>query len=178
MVGDWPRQDIFTGIFDKVIISVLSKEDPHIEAFLWVSVKLIWEWTLHFPSFWSKPFSSFPRAPNECILSSSAWTQRDRSSLDCCCNFFFFLQEGAVLESTLNLNEKVLQRPDGGECQSLDRSSAFCSLSMGTREQTKKTVGFFFFSQTLPPADWSFQDNNVLIYELFINSPFFQKQWP
>uniref|UniRef100_A0A3B3CZJ9 StAR-related lipid transfer protein 13 n=1 Tax=Oryzias melastigma TaxID=30732 RepID=A0A3B3CZJ9_ORYME len=48
--------------------------------------------------------------------------------------------EGAVLESTLDLNEKVLQRPDGGECQSLDRSSASCSLSMGTRERTNKTM--------------------------------------
>lgn len=34
MAGNWQRQDVFTGIFDKVIISVLSKEDLHIQPSL------------------------------------------------------------------------------------------------------------------------------------------------
>lgn len=40
MAGNWQRQDIFTGISDKVIISVLSKEDLNIQSSLCSLAKL------------------------------------------------------------------------------------------------------------------------------------------
>ncbi|XP_072248241.1 stAR-related lipid transfer protein 13 isoform X1 [Leuresthes tenuis] len=51
-------------------------------------------------------------------------------------------QCGAVSKSTLSrsLNNKVLQRQDGRECHSRDRSSAARSSSVGTRARTKKTM--------------------------------------
>lgn len=60
MTGEWARQDIFTGISDKVIISVLSKDDPHIQAALCTTVKLNLEWRFHFPSSWPQPLVFFP----------------------------------------------------------------------------------------------------------------------
>lgn len=54
------------------------------------------------------------------------------------------LQWGAVSKSTLNQtqNDRDLQKPERGECQSRDRSSAPRSSSMGTRARTKKMVSF------------------------------------
>ncbi|XP_061575680.1 stAR-related lipid transfer protein 13 isoform X2 [Cololabis saira] len=60
-------------------------------------------------------------------------------------------QCGAVPKFALNqtLNDEALQRPDGGECQSRDRSSAPHSFSSGTRARTKKTM----FNKMTSPAD-------------------------
>lgn len=86
MTGDWARQDIFTGIFDKVIISVLSKEDPHIQAPLCTSVKLNWEWRFHFPSSWPQPLVFFYPWPPLRPFCPSLFGQRQTHSLDCCCD--------------------------------------------------------------------------------------------
>lgn len=87
MTGDWAGQDIFTGIFDKVIISVLSKEDPHIQAPLCTSVKLNWEWRFHFPGSWPQPLVFFSPGHrwDHPVLACSA-RQRRTHSLDCCCD--------------------------------------------------------------------------------------------
>lgn len=64
MTGEWARQDIFTGISDKVIISLLSKDEPCIQAALCTTVKLHLEWRFHFPSSWPQPLVFFlPRPP-------------------------------------------------------------------------------------------------------------------
>lgn len=94
MTGDWARQDIFTGIFDKVIISVLSKEDPHIQAPLCASVKLNWEWRFHFPSRWPQPlvfFSPGHRWDHPVLV----WLDRQKRIqswllLWCCCSGVLF----------------------------------------------------------------------------------------
>lgn len=88
MTGDWARQDIFTGIFDKVIISVLSKEDLRIQAPLCTSVELNWEWRFHFPGSWPQPLVFFCLATIETILSEPVGRARERRShdLDCCCD--------------------------------------------------------------------------------------------
>lgn len=85
MTGDWARQDIFTGIFDEVIISVLSKGDPHIQAPLCTSVKLNRGWRFHFPSSWPQPLVFFSPGHrwDRPVLACSATQSRTRS-LDCC----------------------------------------------------------------------------------------------
>lgn len=89
MTGDRARRDIFTGIFDKVIISVFSKGDRCIQAPLCTSVKLNWEWRFHFPSSWPRPLVFVrpghrlsPSCPSVFFLPA-----KDRpASLNCLCD--------------------------------------------------------------------------------------------
>lgn len=142
MTGDWARQDIFTGVFDKVIISVLSKEDPHIQAPLCTSVKLNWEWRFHFPSSWPQPLVFFSPG-HRWVRSARARSARDRPTVVIAA--VMLLQSGAVSKSTLNqtLCKHIHRRPDRGECPCQDGPSAPHSTSVGTRATTKRTVSFF-----------------------------------
>lgn len=142
MTGDWARQDIFTGISDEVIISVLSKEDPHIQAPLCASVKLNWEWRFHFPSSWPQRLVFFSPGHRWDHPVPVCFGQTETNPV--LIVVVMLLQWGAVSKSTSNQtpNDQVLQRPDRGECRSQDRSSAPRSASMGTRATTKKTVSF------------------------------------
>lgn len=141
MTGDWARQDIFTGIFDKVIILVLSKEDPHIQAPLCTSVKQNWEWRFHFPSSWPRPLVFFSPG-HRWDHPVRACSARDRPTV--LIAVVMLLQCGAVSKSTLNQTsyDHVRQRLDRGECPSQDRSSAPRSTAVGTRATTKRTVSF------------------------------------
>lgn len=137
MAGDWARQDIFTGIFDKVIISVpLKRRSAHTGSFvslcraeLRVEISLPQQLTSAscFLSPWP-PLSLLGQTETDPVLIVVV----------------MLLQWGAVSKSTLNpvLNDHVLQKPDRGECPSQDRSSAPRSASMETQATTKKTVSF------------------------------------
>ena len=67
-----------------------------------------------------------------------------RSRTQCWFVVVMLLQWGAASKSTSNraLKDQVLQRADGGECPSQDRSSAPRGASMGTRAAAKRTVSF------------------------------------
>lgn len=157
MTGDWARQDIFTGIFDKVIISVLSKEDQHIQAPLCASLKRNWEWRFHFPSSWPQPLVFFSPGHHwdHPVLVCFGRTETDPVLIV----VVMLLQWGAVSKSTLNQtpNDQVLQRPDRGECLSQDRSSAPRSASMGTRATSKKTVSLYMNNSFLQASHRFFE---------------------
>lgn len=142
MTGNWARrQDIFTGTFDKVILSVFSKEDAHIQAPLCASVKLIWEWRFHFPRRRPQPLVFF--SPGHCWAHPVLFCLTKH----CCWQFavVMLLQWGGALpKPTLKrtLNDQVLHRPEREECQNRDWFSTPRSSSMGTRARTKKTVSF------------------------------------
>lgn len=90
MTGGRARWDIFTGIFDKVIISVLSKGDRCIQAPLCMSVKLNWEWRFHFPSSWPRPLVFFRpghQLSPSCPSLFFFFPAKDRPAiLDCLCD--------------------------------------------------------------------------------------------
>lgn len=146
MTGDWARQDIFTGIFDKVIISVLSEEDPHIQAPLCTSVKLNWEWRFHFPSSWPQPLVFFSPG-HRWGRSVRACSARHRPTV--LIAVVMLLQCGAVSKSTLNRTscDHVLQRPDRGECPSQDGGLPVTG--------TKRTV--------------SFSENNIFLHTVSLS---------
>lgn len=122
MTGDWATQDIFTGIFDKVIISVLSKEDPHIQAPLCASVKLNWEWRFHFPSRWPQSlvfFSPGHRWDHPVLVWSDS-----RSSLDCCCDV---VAAGCCFKVHIEPNPERPSSPKTRQSGMLEPRQVFCS---------------------------------------------------
>lgn len=86
MTGDWARQDIFTGIFDKVIILFLSKEDPHIQApFVYLcqaELRVEISPPQQLTSASCFLFSGPPLRPS----CPSLFGQRQSPTLDCCCD--------------------------------------------------------------------------------------------
>lgn len=96
MTGNWAGRDIFTGIFDEVIISVLSKEDPRIQALLCPTVKLNRERRFHFPSSWPQPLVFLFPWPPSSPSCPSPFSQAETGPelwllLWCCCSVELFL---------------------------------------------------------------------------------------
>lgn len=142
MTGEWAGQDIFTGISDEVIISVLSKDHPHIQAALCTTVKLNLEWRFHFPSSWPHPLFSFSPATAESVPSKSKFGLTiGLTSLNAS---VMFLQCDAVSKSASNQGPQDHLGPSGdrGEDPFLEDSSAPLRTSEGTSGTTKRTVSF------------------------------------
>lgn len=142
MTGEWAIQDIFTGISDKVIISVLSKDDPYIQAALCTTAKLNLEWRFHFPSSWPQPLVFFlpwpPLSPSR--LSPFGHTQGSTSLT----GSVMFLQCDAVSMSTSDQSAQDHHHPrgDGEECPIREESFAPLRMSEGSSTTTKRTVSF------------------------------------
>lgn len=139
MTGEWAIQDIFALISDKVIISVLSKDHPRIQAALCTTVKLNLEWRFHFPSSWPQPpCFLFPPVTADRPVQVYFATQSDGLTS------LMFLQCDAVSKSTANQSpqDHLCPRGDRGEDPFLEDSSSPLRTSKGTSGTTKRTVSF------------------------------------
>lgn len=132
------------GIFDKVMLSVPSERDEHIQTSLSAAVELNLEWG-DWTWRWLADFCfPFLRVTVETILSQSDQTHTQIYSV-----FTFvvvmLLQWGVISKSTANQtsNDDRLQKrvAENGDRLSLEGSSASHGNSAGTKARSKKTVG-------------------------------------
>lgn len=127
MTGDWARQDIFTGISDKVIISVLLKEDPHTQApfVYFCQAELRVEISLP-QQLTSASCFLFPWPPlRPSCRSLFGQTEKRTHSLDCCCDV---IAVGCCLK--VHVKPKSEPSPKTGQRGMSKPGQIFCSSQL------------------------------------------------